>query len=316
MASHPTLAAYPERLVYKFYNNTQAQVTELAAGNLDAMATIPAADFLKFKADAKFSEKYALYTQPTTTNSCLTLNLRNPKLSDKKVRQAMAHAVNVDDIIKNIISGMALRMNTIVLPSKAYNRKDLAPIPYNVERAKQLLAEAGWKDSNNNGTVDKMIAGKLTELQLSFLIYNKAPTPDVAVMIQNNLKAIGIGVEIVTKDFNIAKEEVKKFNFEMAYTATGGTPSLDDFEQKWHSTKGSNETGFGTPKLDALLEQISSTLDAAPRNALYGELQQIIYDEQPVIMLINSIERIAISKRFANAKPIAIKPYFFEHTFK
>ncbi len=316
MASRPALAAYPDRLVYKFYNNTQAQMTDLTGNKLDVMTTIPAADFLKLKADATFSEKYALYTQPTTTNSYLTLNLRNPKLSNKKVRQAISQAVNVDDIIKNIMNGMASRMNTIVVSSKDYNRKDLAPIPFNIEKAKQLLAEAGWKDSNNNGTVDKTIAGKLTELQLSFLIANKAPTPDMAVMVQNNLKAIGIGTDIVTKDFNLVREEVKKFNFEMTYTATGGTPTLDDFEQKWHSTKGANETGFGSAKLDALIDQINSTLDAAPRNVLYGQLQQIIYEEQPVIMLMNPIERIAISKRFPSAKPTAIRPYFFEHTFK
>ena len=316
MDSRVALAAYSERLIYKFYNNTQSQITDLKAGNLDVMATIPAPDFKKLQADSKFSSEYNLIPQPALTNSILMLNVRNPKLNDKKVRQAMAHAIDVDQIIKNVIEGLAIRMNTVVLPTKDYNRKDLPPIPYNVEKAKQLLAESGWKDSNNNGTVDKMIGGKLTELNVSYLTANKAPNPDIAILVQNNLKAIGIGVEIITKDFNIVKDEQKKGNFDISFSASGGLSGLDDFEQKWHSKKGSNETGFGNPKLDALIDQINSTLDAAPRNELYGQFQQIIYDEQPVIVLMNSKERLAISKRFASAKPSLARPYFFEQTFK
>lgn len=315
MASRPALAAYPDRLVYKFYANMQTQLTELKGGGIDVMSNIPPNDYKSLKSDASFLSKYDLYDIPSWTSSSLALNTKSPLLNDKKTRLALAHAIDVDGIINNILGGMGSRMNTLVNAAKSYHRKDLALISFDANTAKQLLADAGWKDSNNNGTVDKVIGGKVTELQLRFLIANKAPIPDVAVLVQNNLKAIGVGSEIIAKDFNTIREEVKKGNFEMTYIAKGGSNANDEFEQTWHSVKGSNETGFGNPTLDVLIDQINSTLDATAQKALYGKFQQIIYDEVPIIMLANPRERIAISKKF-DAKPSLLRPYYFEQNFK
>ena len=109
---------------------------------------------------------------------------------------------------------------------------------------------------------------------------------------------------------------MKNKNFEIAYTAKGGNASADDFEQTWHSQKGANDTGFGNPLLDVLIDEINSTMDISARNALYGKFQQIIYDEQPIILLTNPKERVAISKRFPKARPSLLRPYFFEQSFK
>lgn len=316
MSSRPALAAYPDRLIYRFYGNMQTQLADLKAQNLDVMSTIPAADFKKLQADPEFSKQYGLFVQPSYTYSYLSLNTRNPILEDVNTRKALAFAIDVDGIISNILEGMAVRMNSIVLPVKEYNRKDLQPIPFDIQKAKIMLAEAGWKDSDNNGILDKKINGKNTELKLNFLIPNKAPLPELALLVQNSVKEAGIRLNPVAKDFNVIKEDIKNKNFEIAYTAKGGNPSLDDFEQSWHSTKGSNDTGFGNPAMDELIEQMNSTLDAGARNQLYGKFQQLIYDGQPVILLTNAKERIAISKRFPNAHPSLLRPYFFEQSFQ
>jgi peptide/nickel transport system substrate-binding protein len=314
--SRPMLQAYPERLIYKFSSNSQAQLTELKSGVLDVMAGIPVTDFAVLEKDEKLKKDYSLAMIPTNRQSSLLLNVRNPRLSDKKVRQAIAHAIDVDEIIKKIAPNAAIRMNTVVSPGKEYSRTDLPLIPFNVEKAKQLLSEAGWKDSNGNGIVDKMVGGKLTELSLNFLIPNKQPLPDLAILIQNTLKQAGIGLEIVAKDFNALKEELKKYNFDICHYTTGSTKGLDNFEQKWHSKQGTNDTGFGNPELDKLIDQINSTLDKNPRNELYRKFQGIIYDEQPCIMLLNSKERIVYSKRFDNVQFFTEPPYYFERYFK
>lgn len=316
MSTRIALGAYPERLIYKFYQNAQTQATDLKAGNLDAMTTINPAEFKKLQADDKFKASYNLFTQPVNMSLLLVFNTKNVKFGDKTTRNAIANAIDVDAIIKNVAEGLATRMNTIIFDSKEYNRKDLLPIPHDVEKAKQLLTEAGWKDSNNNGIVDKKINGVLTEFQVSFLINDKGTTPDIALMIQNQLKTIGINAEIVTKDFNLVKEEVKKGNFEMTLQTSRTGPGLDDLEQRWHSQRGSNDSRFGNPTLDALIDQINGTIDAKKRNELYGQFQQILYNEQPVVVLLKAQERIAISKRFDDAKATSIQPYVFEHLFK
>ena len=316
MESRPALAAYPERLIYRFFGNMQTQLADLKAQNLDAMSSIPASDFRKLQSDVEFTKHYGLYVQPSFTYSYLTINTRNPKLQDVNTRRALAYAIDVDGIIKNIMDGMAVRLNSIVLPAKDYNREDLPYIPFDIQKSKSLLAEAGWKDSNNNGILDKKIDGTFTELKLNFLIPNKSPIPELAILVQNTLKEAGVSLNLVAKDFNAVKEDMKNKDFEIAYTAKGGNASLDDFEQSWHSTKGSNDTGFGNAYLDELIDQINSTLETQSRNQLYGKFQQIIFDGQPVILLTNSKERIAISRRFPKAQPSLLKPYFFEQSFK
>jgi peptide/nickel transport system substrate-binding protein len=315
-ATRPMLVAYPERLIYKFSGNAQTILTDLKSGNLDAMATISPNDYTALEKDDKFKKDFTLKMIPTGRSNFLMFNVLNPKLNDKKVRQAIAYAIDVDEIVKTLMPNAAVRMNTLILPTKTYHRKDLPLIPFDIVKAKQLLSEAGWKDSNGNGTVDKIIAGKATELTFSLLTPNKAPLSDMGILIQNTLKQAGVGVEIITKDFNLIREEVKKKNFELTFQAQNGSNSSDSFEQKWHSKQGANESGFGNPSLDKLIEQINITLDEKARYELYGKFQGIIYDEQPIIMLTNTKERIAISKRFEDVEFLIASPYYMERSFK
>lgn len=315
VASRPQLGAYPERLIYKMYGSTQAQITDLKAGNIDVMGQIPFNDFKALKEDANFSKAYNTLSINALRMSQITLNTSNPKLNDRTVRRAIAHAINVDEINTKILGGTGKRCNTIVLPSRSYNRKDLALIDFNTEKAKSLLSEAGWKDSNGNGTVDKVINGKSTELTLKFLCPNKAPTPDIAVLVQNTLKQVGIGVEIDTKDFKIVPEEIHKGNFDIGFQGYNVSP-IDDFEQKWHSKQGTNDSKFGNPKLDVLIEQINATMNTEKRAVLYGDFQEAIYNEMPVIPLLQSMENLTFNKRFGNDQYINATPYILEHQLK
>jgi peptide/nickel transport system substrate-binding protein len=315
-ATYPMLRAYPERLIYKFSGNSQTILTDLKSGNLDVMATIPPNDYDALEKDEKFKKDYTLKMIPTGRSFFLMFNTLNPKFNDKRVRQAIAHAIDVDEIVKTLMGTSAVRMNTLILPTKAYHRKDLPLIPLDIAKAKQLLSEAGWKDSNGNGTVDKVIGGKLTEMTFPLLTPNKSPLSDMGILMQNTMKQAGIGVELITKDFNAIREEVKKKNFELTFQGQNGSTGTDSFEQKWHSKQGANESGFGNPSLDKLIEQINITLDEKARYELYGKFQGIIYDEQPIIMLTNTKERIAISKRFEDVEFLIGSPYYMERSFK
>jgi peptide/nickel transport system substrate-binding protein len=138
----------------------------------------------------------------------------------------------------------------------------------------------------------------------------------MGVLIQNTLKQAGVGVEIITKDFNLIREEVKKKNFELAFQTNNGNNGSDSFEQKWHSKQSSNDSGFGNTTLDKLIDQINTTLDEKARYELYGKFQGIIYEEQPIIMLVNSKERIAVSKRFEDIETFISSPHYMERSFK
>ena len=310
------LTANPDKLIYKIYANDAAALNDLKAGNLDVFPQMTAVDYKKFDVDADFKTKYNIFALKSTYLIALNINIRRPIMSDLKVRQAFSHLVNIEEVIKNIHAGMALPLKNPVLPAKDYYAKELPDFTYDIEKAKQLLAEAGWKDTNNNGTLDKKIAGKTTEMDVSFLAANKFPGPEVGQLLQNAVKQAGINLIIDLKESKIMKEEAKKGNFDLHYVATSADEDLEDFEQKWGTKSPGNETGFGDATTDKLIKQINTTLDKSKRDVLYHDFQRIVHEQIPCIFIDNPQERLALTKRFPEAKPAIIRPYYFEHLFR
>ncbi len=318
-ASNVFFVAKPEKLIYKIYAETKTAIEALKAGDVDVMAQIPPSDFIALQKDAKFLEKNEVYNPIASYNSYVALNTRNPKLADKRVRQALACLIDVDGLIKNAMLGLATPSATIFLPSKDYTDKSLTPMPLDVEKAKQLLQQAGWIDSNSNGTVDKKVNGKLTELSLNFEVAPKQRI-EIPEMLKENAKKVGIEINVLKKEATVFKEDLAKRNYEIATVSVSSDIGLDDPEQRWHTknnlTPSGNETGFGNAKTDALIAQIGATLDKTKRDGLYKQLQQAIAAEQPAIFLFTQKERIVASKRFGNTTPGVLRPYVFEQYYE
>lgn len=309
------LTAYPEQIDYKMYSNQAAAVNDLKSKSIDVLAQVPASDFYKLQADAELNKEYNFFTPTTNYVAQLSLNTKNPKLADVKVRKALSYIINVQEIIKNFYNGKALPLKSIVSPQKDYYASELPEITYNIEEAKKLLAEAGWKDSNNNGSVDKNIKGKLTEMELSYIVANKSPAPEIAQVIQNAAKQAGITIRIDAKEHKLVKEDLKKKTFEMAYGLASQDEGDDDFTQKWGAKSIDNDTGFGSPESDKLITKINTTLDKKQRDLMYHEFQKMVADFCPTIPIASPTDRIIISKRY-NAQTIKIRPFYQEHTFK
>ncbi len=310
------LTAYPEQIEYKIYSNPAAAVNDLKNKSVDIFAQVPATDFYKLQEDAEMNKEYNFFTPTTNYAGVLNLNTKNPKLADVKVRKAISHLVNVQEIIKTFYNGKALPIKSIVSPQKDYYAAELPEISYNIEEAKKLLTEAGWKDSNNNGSVDKSLKGKLTELNLTYLVVNKSPAPEIAQIIQNAAKQAGVTIQIDAKEMKLFKEDTKKKAYEMFYLLGSQDEDIDDFSQKWGTKSMDNATGFGTAESDKLIEKINTTLDKKQRDVMYHEFQKIVADNCPTIPMVSPTDRVMISKRYPTAKTIKIRPFYQEHTFK
>jgi peptide/nickel transport system substrate-binding protein len=315
-AKNAGLTAYPDKLTYKIYAGDAAALADLKAGNLDVYAQMSAIDYKKLETDADFTSKYNLFATKSTYAIAINMNTRKPILSDLKVREAFAHLVNTEEVIKNIHLNMAQPLQNPVMPSKDYYAKEVTEYGFDIEKAKKILAEAGWKDSNNNGTVDKKIAGKQTEMDIVYVAGNKFPGTEVGQLIQNNAKKAGINIILDIKDIKVVKGEIKKGNFDIFYSASSIDEDFEDFEQKWGTKSPDNVTGFGDAVTDKLIQKINVTLDKSKRDPLYHDFQRILHERIPCVFIDNPQERIAISKRFVNVKPANIRPYYFEHLFK
>ncbi|MCS6895499.1 MAG: ABC transporter substrate-binding protein [Bacteroidia bacterium] len=317
--------AYPDKVVYRIINDPNTAITALKAQKIDVMNGIPAKDFMELKKNASFLEHFRLETPPSFAYSYIGLNMRpqgrRPIFTDVRVRRALAHLVDVDMIIKKFSYGLAQRVTGPLYPMHkgAYN-DTLRPIPYDPQKAAQLLDEAGWKDKDGDGVREKDIDGK--RIPLEFDIYVNAGNEvrlQIAQIIKQEAEKVGMRVNIVPLEWAVFLERMKKHDFDCYIGAWIGSHNPQDLKQIWHSQSwaegGSNYVGFGNAQTDAIIEATRSELDQARRDSLYRIFHRLVYDEQPYIFLSSPLERIAIHRRFRNAYVSAIRPGYFPSGF-
>lgn len=312
--------ANPTKITYEIITDEASAKSSLLGEKTDITQGITAKTYLELAKTNIVTDRYNPATPDQFAYSYFGLNMRNSKLSDLRVRQALAHLVDVDKIIKIVSYGMAKRVTGPISFMKPYYNKDLAPIPYDVEKAKTLLEAAGWKDSDGDGVRDKMIDGKKTDLTIELKYPSGSPAADaIASMLTEWCKSAGVTITTSTKEWTVFLEDTKRHNFEMYFGSWIGGHTLDDMKQIWHTQSyngGGNYIGFGTIESDQLIEKIRYELNEEKRNEYYKQIQKIIYDQQPYIFISSPKNRLFIHKRFENANTYVIRPGFFEKEFR
>lgn len=313
--SNPAFAAYPDQITFKILPDAVTTLNSIKAEEIDAVSNIDPKDYIDLENVASVSDRYAFASPLALSNLFIYVNATHPILSDKLVRKALSHAVNAQEIIDNVFYGLGQPVNGPAHPSTNYYHKGLKPVEFNVEKAKSLLTQAGWTDSDNNGYVDKDINGVRTELKINYLMNaSRETSKNVALLLQDNAKKAGIHIELVAKDPLQIIDDIKKKNYDIAGGGRSASNTLWDPMQSWH-TAGDNRTGFGTPETDALIEEIQVTMDEKARNEKYKKLQEAIYEEQVEVYLFVPQDRVLIHKRF-EAEAHSVFPGFSVHRFR
>jgi len=308
-----------DEIIYQPIKDVNTKIAAARNEEIDVLLSLTPDAYKTLKSDTATNKAYDIMTAKRWAHGFWYINGKNPKLADKRVRRALAHAVDVESIIDNLGFDME-RITTSVLSGMPGYNKDLKPIEFNIEKAKTLLQEAGWKDSNNNGIVDKVIDGEVVELTLNILYNPSRSTQEQQVaIVENDAIKAGIDIEGQPKEPRAILGDLSSRDYDLALWATGeATPWAYDPYESWHTSSdnpsGRNFVGFGNAETDALIEKIRVTINQEERNKLYKEFQQIIYDEQPMIFLYEVPNFIAIHKRF-NAKALNYRPNYFPAAF-
>lgn len=294
--------AYPKKIKIKIITDANTGITALKDGNLDAYSYIPAKDYKELEKNETFKSNFDLRKFDRFSYSFLGMNLRNDKFKDLNVRKALAHAINRQKINEIISFGEAKLTETFAHPTQKTYNKTLTPFEYDVAKASSLLASAGWKDSDGDGTLDKIINGKNVPFTIELKYPKNETTKNMALIIQDDLKKVGIQVNIVEKEWTVYLQEQDKLQFEM-FTGSFTIPErISDPKQIWHTTNagpgGDNKPGWGNQASDKLIDDIISDLNEETRVKKYMELQKMIHDDVPVIFMFNGLNRMAISKKY------------------
>lgn len=279
---------------------------ELKTGGIDRMGLTP----LQYKRQTdtyKIKRNFNKYKYLTFGYTYVGYNLTNPKFKDKRVRQAISYAIDKKEIIDGVLLGLGKIATGPYKPGTWQYNPNVKRCPYNPENAKKLLAEAGWKDTDNDGILDKEWA------PFEFTIITNqgnAQRAQCAEIIQRRLNAVGIKVKIRTIEWAaFINDFIDKRNFEAVILgwSTGPEPDIYDI---WHSSKtGPKELNFISYKnkrVDELLLKGRHTFNQEERKKYYFEIQEILAEDQPCTFLYVPYALPIIHERFKGIKPAPI----------
>lgn len=310
---------YPDKMTFEIITEPTTALTALKDEQLDVMRGIKAKEFaIELPQNESFNSLYKTYSPMALQYSYIGLNMRSQKLSDKRVRQALTHLIDIDYIIDILYYDLAVPIVGPIHPSKPYYNKNLTPRKYDPTKAQALLEEAGWKDTDGDGIRDKSIDGKKTDLKLSIKFPQGSETGEqILLMFQENAAKAGVAFELIQKEWTVFLEDNKRHDFDLYLGGWVAAPTLADMKQIWHTEsydRGGNYVGFGNQETDDLIEAIRYESDETKRNEMYFKIQEIIYEEAPYIFLFSTNSRIAIHKRF-EAKAHVKRPGYYEGEF-
>ncbi|MBL8006773.1 MAG: hypothetical protein JNJ56_04530 [Ignavibacteria bacterium] len=296
---------FPMKLVFKTITDQNAAIVAAKNKEVDYMFVIQPIDFVEnVKAPEQFNLKKSLVTEPVYTY--IAWNNKSPLFADKKVRTALSYAVDRQSIINNIIYGLGTPVQSPVFIKSKYYNNNIKEIKYDPEKAKQMLAEAGWKDTDGDGILDKVIDGKKTDFKFTFINNNNPKRKKVMLIVIENLKQLGIQADLQEYEWSVYLDKTKKHEFDACYAAWQLTVTPEDPYQIWHSSQsqgeGSNWISYNNPESDKLLEQNRIEFDDNKRIEILNKWQEIINEDQPVTFLWTEPSRYLYSDRFKNTR--------------
>lgn len=215
----------------------------------------------------------------------IKMNYKKPHFKDKRVRQAFIYGLERQKIIDTYFQGYASLVNVPITPvSWAYTEEGINKYEYNLEKAKKLLDEAGWK-AGSDGIREK--DGQ--KLKVSYFASSASKINDVMIpVMKEDYKKIGVDFNPEYMDFNTMISKVIKGDYDLAMVST---PMIDDPSgtiEEFVSTSKRNYDGYHNPKVDELAKQALETLDIEKRKEIYKKLYQELSEDPPVIFLNNS----------------------------
>jgi len=293
-------AAPLEAIVYRPITDANTRIAEMLAGGLDIMVEVPPDSLQQFRDNAD----YKVLEQAGPHVWFLILNAKEGLFSDKKVRQAANYAIDKKALTENVLQGTADIAAGPTPPAFAWAYDEsLDPYPYDPEKAKELLKEAGYSGEPLTFYVTEGGSGMLDPVAMG-------------TAIQADLQKVGMKVNIETYEWNTFLDKVnpglegKADMAEMAWMTNDPDtlPYLALRSEAFPDKGGFNSGYYSNPKVDELLNAAREATDQDERAKLYKEMQQIVHDDAPWVFVANWKQN-AVTK--ASVENFKLQPSFF-----
>lgn len=293
-------------LILKIVPDEVMRGLEVRKGTIDIVINDVSPDIVhQLRADPNLTSVQA----PGVDYQYMGINLQDAVLRDRRVRQAISMAVDRQAIVDHLRRGLAVAANGMLPPLSWAVAPDLRAWPHDPDRAGALLDEAGYRDPDGDGPGARFT---LT-LKVSNIEFNRLQ----ATVIQQDLRRVGIALDVRTYEFATLYADVLSGNFQLFFLqwTAGSLADPDILRRAFHSNQvppaGFNRGHFSNPKVDALLDQAASSQDQDVRLALFQEVQRIVAEEVPYVSLWHKTNVAVAQKTLTGVRLTPLADFFF-----
>jgi peptide/nickel transport system substrate-binding protein/microcin C transport system substrate-binding protein len=282
-----------KKINLRFVMEENVYLELLKKGDLDFQSLRPEGFMKKTLGEIWDKKIVKVKTQNKTPKSYsfIGMNLKHPILKDKQVRKALSMLFNRPLMLSKFEYNLSDFATGPVYVQSDYASPNVRPIEFNPNEALRLLTATGWKDTDKDGLLDKVINGKKTPLSITIL----EPNLDVMkylTIFKEDASKVGVEIKLKNIEWNSFIKLLDERNFEAVRLAWGGGSVEVDHKQIWHSSSmtgaGSNFISYANPEVDRLIDEARQIPDRAKRIVLNRKVYELIAEDYPYIWWFNS----------------------------
>jgi peptide/nickel transport system substrate-binding protein len=306
-----------DELFFQFVPDDASMIAALVAGDGDVGTFFAYSDLPQLEAAGiNILNSFSGYNEGWYIN--MHPELGNPALKDVRVRQALAYAFNRAKLVQDLLLGRT-EVAATLWDNSPWVDPTIQPYPYDLEKAKALLAEAGWVDTNGDGCVDK--AG--VELMLKYGTTNREVRQNTQAVAQQDLALAGICVDLQSYEsdifFNSYADDGPSSNFSLDIIEYSDSPNFPDPDKSTfrcaeipssESPAGVNTLGLCDPKLEELFKTQETQVDFAARQQTFYQITRYIFDQAYWIGMWQDPDIFGFSDRMINVKMSGATAFF------
>ncbi len=290
---------YLDKIMVKTYPGLRDLWSALMREEVDFALFIEKEDYEVIKNDPAFKA----YDIPVDYYYALYYNLNDPILQDKTIRQAIAYGINRKNLIDIVAGGYGLESSGPFHPECFGFNPNVQPVAYNPEKARKILAEAGWFDGDNNG----ILAKEGTVLQIKVLVDERCDIRrKIAMVIRQHLQRIGIKIKVLLyKDGSILTEEFLQKHKPQAHLkllVSGIGP--DEAVEEWYDKfkRAGKLWAYQNEEIADLSRAGKISQDRKKREQIYQKMHKLIYKDQPACFFYFPVDFHVISAKINNTE--------------
>ncbi len=314
---NPILTAHPKDIYYQIIPDESTAIQLLKSGQIDIISNLSPLQVKEFIEVEALAQEFKVHFSNVLNQYVVLLNTKDKILRDRSVRRALAHLIDVDQFIEEVLQGYGSPARSPIHPAKPFFDSTIQATPFNPQKAAEILEENGWLDLKNSGLREKRDAqGTSHSLKIELLITGSSLSQSIALKLQETAAQAGIQIDISTLAFRNILQKMKSGDFQMTPLSIRSSPFPYDPYQTWHTNNiggsGSNYTRFGSDSSDAVIERIRNHADPPKARPDYEKFQFLVNQDYPVLYLAAPLQPL-VTPRNLKLPLTAMKPGYFEN---